>query len=171
MFAAIDVETTGRLAGFHEIVQIAIVPVHGQPFHRFIKPKHPERMESGALATHKITIESLADEPDAETVADWLHEWAEPFGRVTLIAHNWAFEAAYLMNWLGCDQFNWLFAAHARCTLQLALAINDRNSPPPFRRLGLSSLCRQLDIRLDRPHNALYDAYAGLEVYKRLVAL
>jgi DNA polymerase III epsilon subunit-like protein len=39
----------------------------------------------------------------------------------------------------------------------------------PFNRVGLTSLCRQLGITNDRPHDAYYDALAEAAVYRALL--
>jgi DNA polymerase III epsilon subunit-like protein len=54
-----------------------------------------------------------------------------------------------------------------------AVALNDKASfagePIPFSRVGLTSLCRKLNITNDRPHDALCDAIAEAELYRTLL--
>ena len=99
-------------------------------------------------------------EDDLEAVADWLHEWAAP-KRLTLVAHNLPFDWAFMSCWLGRDRADDLFVWPHRCTLQLALFCG-------CKRLSLGALCKQFGIALDRPHDALYDAYACAELYREL---
>src|SRR5208282_148413 len=84
LLASIDLETTGTQPGFHEIIQIAIVPLNSDirpnndlpVFYQNIKPKRPERASQGATAKHGISINDLLLEaPCSEKVEDMLVEW------------------------------------------------------------------------------------------------
>ena len=84
LMAAVDLETTGTRPGWHEIVQIAVVPLNSdfkvledvRPFYTHVKPKHPERESEAAKQKHKIPMsELLLHAPEADRVADWLYDW------------------------------------------------------------------------------------------------
>ena len=83
-FAVVDVETTGRIGGFHEIVQIAIVPLTLDlevaddiaPFYQNIRPNHPERAEKRAEGVHGLQMDDLLiNAPSQDRVLDYLMEW------------------------------------------------------------------------------------------------
>src|SRR3989304_985946 len=66
LLASIDLETTGLRAGYHEPIQIAVVPLNSdirplegvRPFYTTIRPEHPERQD-GAGYVHGLKIEDL----------------------------------------------------------------------------------------------------------------
>jgi DNA polymerase III epsilon subunit-like protein len=114
LLAAVDFETTGRRPGYHEIIQIAIVPLDSEirplpmrPFYMNIKPKYPTRIERGAYHVHGLHIaDLLLNAPEQERVQDLLIEWVDrlelPFGKVLVpLVQNWAFESSFLKAWLG----------------------------------------------------------------------
>ena len=187
MLAAIDFETTGLIAGWHEPIQIAIVPlgkdlepIITERFYWRIRPNHPERASREASETHRLDLD--AEAPDEDTVADWLIEWISrlsrlpglSYGRLQPLCHNWAFESAFFNAWLGRPLVELLFGYHARDTVSVAAAINDRatlcGEKVPFKSLSLKAICKRLQIVNDRPHDALGDAVATARVYRRLVA-
>jgi len=186
LLASIDLETTGTQPGYHEIIQIAIVPLNSDirplqelpVFYTNIKPKFPKRASKVAAAKHGISItDLLLQAPDAEKVEDLLVEWFErldlPFGKVLVpLAHNWAFESSFLKAWLGVEMVDRLFHSHARDGMLTAIHLNDRaafaGEPAPFNRVGLGSICHKLGIVNTQAHDALADAYAGAEVYRAM---
>ena len=91
------------------------------------------------------------------------------------LAHNWAFEFAFLTAWLGVDEKSALFQPHARDGLVLATAVNDlaasHGEKIPFQSISLESLCAKLLVENLSPHDALSDAVASAEVYRRLVLM
>ena len=189
LMAAIDLETTGTRPGYHEIIQIAIVPLDSDikplegvlPFYTTVRPKHPERESPAATHKHKIPITDLMlHAPDSEKVADLLVEWFErlelPFKKCLVpLAHNWAFESSFLKAWLGVQMVDQLFHSHARDSMLYAIAMNDkaqfRGEPVLFNRVGLGSMCAKLNITNINPHDALADCLAEAEVYRALMRL
>jgi DNA polymerase III epsilon subunit-like protein len=186
LLASIDLETTGTQPGFHEIIQIAVVPLNSDirpnndlpVFSQFIKPKRPERASKGATAKHGISIDDLMLEaPCSEKVEDMLVEWFDrlelPFGKVIVpLAHNWAFESSFLKAWLGVEMVDRLFHSHARDGMLAAVFLNDKaafaGEVMPFNRVGLGSVCNKFGIINTKAHDALADAYAGAEAYRAM---
>lgn len=184
--AVVDIETTGRVGGFHEIIQIAILPLtldleiaDVPPFYHNIKPNYPERAEARAGAIHGLNLDDLElNAPSQECVLKYLLEWFSelPLGhrrRLTPVAHNWAFERSYLIHWLGPDLLNAIFHPHPRDTMIFALMINDRASlmgkEIPFHRVGLIDMCRKFGIELENAHDALADCVATAKLYSSLM--
>ncbi len=189
LMCAVDLETTGRRAGYHEIIQIAVVPLNSDlrvveeitPFYRTIAPVYPERQEKGASYVHDINInELILHSASSQRVKDLLVEWFNkldlPFGKVIVpLAHNWAFESAFLKEWLGVDLTDTLFHSHARDSMQRAINMNDeaafKGEAAPFNRVGLKSLCRVFGITNQKPHDAYWDCVAEAEVYRNLLTM
>lgn len=187
LLAAVDFETTGRQPGYHEIIQIAVVPLDAEirplkdvrPFYTNIKPKYPERIEKGAFTTHGIPLEDLLlYAPESERVADLLIEWFDrlelPQRKVLIpLVQNWAFESGFLKAWLGVDLVDRIFHSHAHDPMLAAVFLNTRaawnNEEIPFNKVGLGSLCNKLGVVNERAHNALADCLATAEVYRRLL--
>ena len=188
LLASIDLETTGLQAGYHEPIQIAIVPLNSdvrplegvRPFYTTIRPEHPERQD-GAGYVHGLKMEDLIlHAPSSGKVQDLLVEWWEkldlPLGKTLVpLAHNWAFEAGFLRAWLGVELTQALFFGHARDAMLYALALNDKAAfmglPVPFNRVGLGSLCNHFKIHNPSPHDALCDAIAEAECYRAMLTM
>lgn len=189
LLASIDLETTGLQAGYHEPIQIAVVPLNSdiqplegvRPFYTTIRPEHPERQEKRVGFVHGLKLEDLVlHAPEAGRVQDLLVEWWEkldlPVGKSLVpLAHNWAFESRFLQSWLGVDLANTLFSGHARDAMLFALALNDKAAflglPAPFARVGLGSICKRFGITNPNPHDALCDALAEAECYRAMLTM
>ncbi len=184
IIAAIDTETTGVIPRYSEIIQIAVVPLDsnlepvGTPFKMNIRPERPDRADPTSLAIHGISLEELAEAPDAEKVAVLLEEWFETLdlpthGRIIPLAHNWPFEYGFLNAWLGPKAKDDIFHWHARDAQTLALAINDRAAlagrDRVFESVSLTNLCKHFKIINTKPHDALADSIAEAEIYKALL--
>ena len=187
VLAAVDVETTGRRASYHEIIQIAVVPLDGdirpmegvRPFYTVVAPLHPERADRKSTKVHGLNVEELAiSGPHPQRVQEMLIEWWNkldlPVGKCLVpLAHNWAFESSFFKAWLGVDLTSELFHSNARDAMLYALSINDRAAfeghRPPFRRVNLESLCRHFKVTNDRPHDAMADSLAEAEVYRAML--
>lgn len=185
--ASIDVETTGDLAGYHEIIQIAVIPLdinfdqapNVKPFFRNIAPLYPEREDPAATRAHKLDLEKLiAEEETGEVVADYFVEWfsALPLGlnrRLTPLAHNWGFERGFLSHWLGTKLMMSIFTPLFRDTMGMGLFLNDRAAMMgydlPFKYTNLTAMLQRYGVVNEYPHNAYYDAKACAELYKRMM--
>lgn len=187
LMAAVDFETTGDQPGYHEIVQIAVVPLTAdirpnsslRPFYSNIRPDYPERADPRAMRVHGIKMEDLLmHAPPQERVADMLVEW---FGALDLpanrnlvpVAWNWAFESGFGQAWLGTSLWKEIFHSHARDGMLFGLALKDRaafaGEPYPFESVGLSAIAKKYGIENPNPHDALADAITGAEAYRALL--
>lgn len=188
MLAAVDIETTGRVSGYHEIIQIAVVPLTSSiepvpdinPFYMDIAPEHPERVENSANTVHGLDIAELVNNcPDAWKVADLFDEWIQAFNlpfdkRLIPLAHNWGFERGFLLHWLGIESLNQFFHFHPRDTMLFAISINDAATyhglKTPFPYVGLSAMCKRYGIDRGKAHDAVCDALATAKLYKTMLA-
>jgi DNA polymerase III epsilon subunit-like protein len=189
VLAAIDFETTGLRPGYNEIIQIAVVPLGSdftphpdmRPFYTLIAPDAPERASATCRQKHGINVEGLVgNAPTADKVRDLLTEWFTDLDlpidkKLVPLAHNWAFEAMFLMHWLGPQLKDHIFHACARDTMLMATSINDRaayiGEEPPFNRVNLGHLCEKLNVTNENPHDALADCLATALVYRELLQL
>jgi len=187
LMAAVDVETTGRRANWHEIVQIAVVPLDSDirplegvtPFYMTVQPLHPERVEEAARNVHGLDLTHLAlYAPHPDKVADMFVEWFEKLNlpldkKLVPLAQNWAFESSFLQAWLGVALKEKLFMGLARDSMSLALSINDRavfrGESAPFNKVNLGYLCSHFGIVNNNAHDAFADCIAEAEVYRSMM--
>lgn len=187
LLASIDVETTGLLSGYHEIIQIAIVPLDSEiqplkgvnPFYMNMVPNHPERKQKGAGHVHGIDMDTLAasavtQEKGADLLDEWFQSLDLPFGKkFAPLAHNWAFERGFLSHWLGLATMDDLFHPYARDTMLLANMLNDAAAwygrECPFPRVNLGSMCAKFGIDVVNAHDALSDAIACAKLYRGIL--
>ena len=189
LICALDWETTGRRPGYHEIIQVGIIPLNNdlkpsetiRPFYHNIKPLHPERAQKQAMKVNGMSLDDLLRyAPEPGKIADLLREWFEKldlpqYKQIMPMAHNWAFESAFAMSWLGEDEMGAIFHAHFRDSMGLAVAVNDLSAchgeKIPFPSVSLETLCNKLKVENLSPHDALSDSLAGAEVYRQLLQM
>jgi DNA polymerase III epsilon subunit-like protein len=189
ILCAVDLETTGRMPGYHEIIQIAVQPLDSKmepmaglrPFYTSIAPEYIDRAEGSATAVHGLDLTQLRDTSlDQWKVADLFDEWFQaldlPFRKsIVPLAHNWAFEAGFLKAWLGIECMGAMFHPHPRDSMLLAISINDRSmmrgEPAVYSSVSLTAMCKQLGIVTIKAHDALSDALAEAKLYKLLMEI
>lgn len=190
--AVIDVETTGLQAGYHEIIQIAIVMLDSNfdvrtdvmPFQLKLKPDHPERVAKQAMRVNGLNLEDLMAKgiPQVEAV-DLFIQWYEsldiPYNKsgynqckIIPLGQNYAFDKGFIQSWLGLETYDRYFHYHHRDTMIAAHFVNDcyamKAEDVPFAKTNLKWLCKKLNITNARAHDALQDCIATAQVYKRL---
>lgn len=185
----VDTETTGRFAGFHEVVQLALMALDANlepiksiaPFDIYICPEYPERAEADAI--RKIGLERwkliLKQGIPAEKALEIFENWFNRLQlfeekRISPLAQNWPFDAGHLRALFGNETFEFYFHGHYRDTMAVANYLNDRSDfhaeQLPFAKLGLGSLANRLGIEVDGMlHDALYDCSITAKVYKQML--
>jgi DNA polymerase III epsilon subunit-like protein len=189
MLAAIDLECTGLRAGYHDPIQLAIVPLDSdckpitgvRPFYIQIKPLYPERADLRATKIHGLDINEVLQyglHPDKvlDLLAEWVNDLRIPSRKKLVpLAHNWAYESSFLRPWLGEEMMDQMFMGHARDAMLFALSLNDRaffaGEPVPFNTVSLSSLAKHFNIVNERPHDALCDALTEAAVYRAMLQM
>jgi len=187
LLAAIDIETTGRLPGYHEIVQIAVVPANSQiqvsqdfkPFYIHLAPNYPSRAEAKAMQVNGLDLDWLSSHGvDQDRGVDLFTEWFLnldlPFRKRLLpLACNWSFEKMHLTAWQGLDEFDTIWHPHVRDIQRVATMLNDASGfhgfNIPFTSVSLKSLCKKFGIINSREHDAMADSIASIEVYRELI--
>ena len=187
LLCAIDVETTGTLPGYHDLIQVAILPLDAQikplksamPFYMELMPKRPENIQEGANKVHRIVLAELMQRAICPwKAADYFEEWFEklrlPFGkRISPLAQNWPFDRGFMIDWLGEKSFADFIDSRYRDTMTAALFENDRadfkNEKVPYPKVNLTYICSQLGVVNERAHDALQDCIATAESYRRMI--
>jgi len=110
--------------------------------------------------------------------ADMFVEWFENLGlgvgkKIAPLGHNYPFDRGFLVDWLGDSTYNQVFDYNIRDTKMGALFLNDladsKAEPCPYPKYKLSSLSERLGVTLEKAHDALSDARATAEVYRRML--
>ena len=182
--AVVDVETTGLILGYNEIVQVAVLPLDDNlnpidisPFNLRICPSYPERAHPTAMRINGLKMDDLMKCPTQAQAADIFMEWVEslniPLGkRLIPICHNGQFDVPMMKVWLGIEAYESVFARRGRDTMHMALTINDQHAwkarPIPFSNVSLASLCNHFGITNDGAHDALVDVIRTAKIYREL---
>lgn len=164
---------------------IAVAPLKGDltvnttivPFFTEIIPNHPERTEEAKRA-NTLDVEKLMWEGlDCWRVADFFEKWFERlrlgFRKAIIpLAHNWSHDASFILQWLGHPSYSHFFYGY-RDTMSVLNHLNGiadfNNEAWPFPKMSLGSFCNRLGVENLNPHDALGDAVATAECYRRLV--
>lgn len=177
--AFIDVETTGLLPGYHEMIDAGIVltDLEGNEIDRLflrIQPEHPERTSPGAVAVNAFDPErwkALGAKSPAEAVEEIVafHERAAKGRPTLLVAFNSQFDTAFLDH---------LFRARGRTWRELyhyfVLDVPSMAWSLGLRQLDGASLSRELGVE-DEPHVAedhtgITGAALNARIYRALLA-
>jgi DNA polymerase III epsilon subunit-like protein len=187
LLAAIDVETSGLKAGFHDLLQICILPLDNQlkpnqernPFILNLKPKKPENADPGAFRVNKLSLaDCILKGMDPYSAADLFDDWfaklkLPPGKKICPLAHNYPFDRSFIIEWLGDESYNQYFDYHSRDTAVIANYLNDRadlmNEKFPFPKINLSYVAAQLEIQNPDAHTAVGDAMTTALVYKAML--
>jgi|SRR5581483_6908995 len=187
LLCAVDCETSGLEAGFHDITQVCVVPIGSdfrpldsiKPFYLNLVPKRPENFDP---ATASITRQQLADcinrGVDPYKAADYFDEW---FIKLTLgyekrilpLAHNWPFDRGFLIDWLGQKSVEQYFDTRYRDTMCAAQLVNDRlgysGRPIAHHKVSLRALATHYGLVHERAHDALGDCLTTIALWRELV--
>lgn len=188
LICAIDTETSGLKAGFHDILQIAVIPLNPDltpnteiiPFHTKLVPKRPWNFDDASTKVSGQTLEDAKEYGmDPWTAVDLFEQWFKRLGLperklIVPLGHNFQFDKGFILDWLGGQEaYNAYFHGHVRDTMQAALLINDasdwQSEAIPFPKVSLKYLCNLLGVQLLNAHDALADAMASAECYRKLL--
>lgn len=175
-FAFLDVETTGRHPGIHELLEIGVVITRGDnlsmvdSFEVKVKPEHLELAEPEALA---INHWNEAEWKDALPLPEAIRMFCEKVRGATPVGWNVSFDRSFLepaMNRLGIvlddytldytwrdikmDFIRWVYLTKQE----------DKFAP----RFSLGSAMRHFGISTEDHHHALPDAMATWQMAQRL---
>lgn len=162
MFAIVDIETTGGYASANGITEIAIVLHNGNEiegkFATLINPNMPiPRYVQGLTG---ITDDMVATAPQFSSVAANIFNLLKD--RV-FVAHNVNFDYSFVKHHLGVHGFE--LDVPKLCTIR-----SSRKIFPGYRKYGLESICRELNIEISDRHRAMGDAFATTKLLELLIA-
>lgn len=190
----VDVETTGLDPLFHEIIQLAVVPIDSnfepcadkKPFTILIKPKNIEGIDRKAMKVHGFTVKELLEQGfDSEAAIEFFLKWVDELDlpylmngeryRIMPLGQNYSFDRSFIMDWLGADLYNDIFHYHFRDTMITAHYLNDRSAMHaediPYKKANLAYLATQHEIPHERSHDAFADCLVTAALYKAMTEI
>jgi DNA polymerase III alpha subunit (gram-positive type) len=172
----IDVETTGPIIGFHEIIDIALIRTCPNAEARVsacnfkVAPRYPERMTEFARQLTGFTVEEWVNTPLLKAV--WQDLRAVSRG-ATPVCHNPSFDRAFIAlaalhieeedlgldyHWIGTESLAWPLA---KCLPTW-----------PRKTFSQASICATLGLEEEHVvHSAERGAESCLRLYRRLIEL
>ena len=189
ILAVVDVETTGLIAGFHDIIQVCIMPLNSNmeplrennvtPFYMDLKPKRPENADDHALRVNKLKLtELLKHGMEPYQAADLFDEWFQKLElphkkKLCPLGANVPFDRSFLIDWLGDETYNQFFDYHIRDIQAVANFLNDRSAwqgqQAPFPKVNVNYLASQLKIDHPHAHDAMQDCIIEARIYKEML--
>ena len=185
----LDIETTGLKPGWHEIIQIALLPLDSNikprkdvmPFYIEMAPDFPERIDKEAMSVSQLKMADVVLRGhDQEKSKDLLVEWVKKLGlpctkygtpkRIIILGHNVSFDKGFVLQWLGADLYNEIFDARSRDTMTTGCYLNDcagmHAETIPYFKVNLAWMAKCHNIIQDRAHDALQDCMVTAEIYR-----
>lgn len=162
MFAIIDVETTGGVARYERITEIAIVLHDGEKVvDTFSTLINPERsIPWGITQLTGITDEMVAHAPKFYEVAKQIVQMTED---AVFVAHNVSFDYSFVREEF--TRLGYTFSRKQLCTVRLS-----RKVFPGLPSYSLSNLKRHFGIAAERSHRALDDTLATTRIFEMILA-
>ena len=179
---SIDTETTGLKAGYNDLIQIGAVALNdrleevGEPFETLVQPIYPERAEDQAMKVNGLDVtELLETAPTRYQALQAFKSWQNSLGKKMFpLAQNWPFDKGFLEAFIGLHRFGMIFHYEFVDTKSTANDLNFqamlKGDPVPFPSTSLAGLCKTLGIENVKAHDAVADARATGEVYKKLLS-
>jgi len=178
LLAFVDVETTGLLPGYHEMIDIGaiVTDLEGREIDRLflrLQPQHPERTSEGARAVNAFDpdrwreLGALSPKDAVERIVSF-HQRAAGGRTVLLVAYNSHFDAAFLDHLFRGEGRTWRELYH-----YFVMDLPSMAWSLGLRQLDGSALTKALAIE-DEPHVAeehtgITGAEVNVRVYRALL--
>lgn len=174
MWVELDVETTGRVPGRAEIIEVAAIAMD----HSFEEVGHFEslvnpgeeallRADPEALAVNRITPEMLKDAPPPDVVSERLNKFLDQYWGMTFHAFNNQFDREFL------DKKPWFLGKRrwGECVMLAAMKEMDRkhalerfdNGKPKWPKLSEAAAFYR--VPFGDGHRALHDGRVSAQVH------
>lgn len=189
---AIHITTTGPDPSYHELLQIAIVPLDSTlkprqdtlPFFFNLKPDFPERIDKKYFdGPQQNLMDILRTSYPRDQAIDILEQWVDeklhlPFTkwgtRKKIVPLGYLLNTAFIVGWLGHTGYNEIFHHEQRDLLAAAAFLNEQASfhaeKVPFSKLKLSWLAYTLNVSMDYHRDPLIRCTIIAECYRRMVS-
>lgn len=176
--STVDLETTGLLAGVHEIGELTIL-LHDdkfKPLDKFtthIKPMRPELADPQALAINGLKLHELKEAATPPQVRNAFFQWHQEVAegkKLFPMGHNYGgFDKGFLRVFLG-DYYDDYFHYKHRDTFSLAQGLKDGGLLDLEQNLSLEKMCEHFHIPYVG-HRSYDDAVSTLILYRKLISL
>lgn len=170
-FAFVDIETTGLNLALHEIIEIGCVITTPalELIEEFELKIKPERLEDADKTSMKINHYNSADWKGAISLRDAMKILGKKVKDCIMVGQNVAFDSGFLEHAFAQNKILNTMHYHKLDTISIAWA--KLHHEPDLEHFSLRELCKRFDIKNEQAHNALSDARATFELYKRLMEL
>ena len=178
LFVFIDTEATGLNPDKHELIEIAGVVVQIENprdlltynvVEEFEYKIHPERIGDADPASLRVNHYDPSQWTNALTLAEAMELVGEKTEGAVMVAHNVSFDNAFIDKAFRISKIKNKMHYHRLDTVSMAHALLQGNEDVD--RLSLHSLCEYFGITQNTQHEALADARACFELYKKLMTL
>ncbi len=169
--AFIDIETTGLDVFDHEIIEIGCVLTTPklkviEEFELKIKPEHIETADSISM---KINHYDEALWVDAYSLKEAIKILSNKVKDSIIVGQNVAFDSSFLEHAFSKTKIKNSMHYHRLDTISIAWA--KLNKDIDFEHFSLRDMCLRFGIKNEKAHNALSDARATYELYKKLMSI
>jgi len=179
LLAFVDVETTGLVPGYHEMIDIGLVvtDLDGNERDRLflrIQPAHPERLAEGARRVNAFDavrwreLGALGSSQAVEEISSF-HARAAAGKRVLLVAYNSQFDTAFLDHLMRSEGRSWRELYH-----YFVLDLPSMAWSLGLRQLDGGKLAEELQLedepRIAERHTGLTGALLNARIYRALLA-
>jgi DNA polymerase III epsilon subunit-like protein len=180
LLAFIDIETTGLVPGWHEMIDIgiALATVDGRVVDTLflrIQPEHPERLSAGARAVNAFdaerwqTLGALAPGVAIDSILAF-HRRVAGSRPTLMVAFNSQFDAAFLDHLFRSHGTSWREMYHYFVldlpSMAWSLGLRDLRAPALAERLGVPD-----EPHVAEQHTGISGAMVNVRIYRALLAL
>lgn len=179
IFAAVSIEVTGPLVGFHDLIKICVIPLDNfyepvkgvMPFLATFKPIHDDFTSVSKETFTKAKVIGIHPDMAGEVLRLWAERLPKQKDkRLVPISHNWNFENPFVKSLFGSDTYDFVFHNAPRDILSNCSYINDccdiNVEEIPFPKVGFESICNRLKVQIDEPKDVLNICRATTKAYK-----
>ena len=180
LLAFIDVETTGLVPGWHEMIDIgvAVTTVDGRVMDTLflrIQPEHPERLSAGAQAVNAFdaerwkTLDALAPAAAVDSILAF-HRRVAGTRPTLMVAFNSQFDAAFLDHLFRSRGSSWREMYHYFVldlpSMAWSLGLRDLRASDLASRLGVPD-----EPHVAEQHTGITGAMVNVRIYQALLRL